>query len=127
MTPASTQSLKPRDRLLAVAGLWSERSGRSLGALSTMVMNHGGALARLTDPANSVTDATLERFAVWFLNSDNWPDPQAGLPRVPQEARDFAHILGVDLSVAGHGIRNNAEAGAPSTGQAGHLSGEVLS
>lgn len=109
---SAQEAIRPRDRLLAVAAIWSERTGRSSGALSTVVMNHGGALDRLTVPTNAVTDATLERFALWFLNPDNWPEAEAGQARVPQEARDFAHVLGVSLSVAGL-----------ATGQAGDLSG----
>lgn len=87
--------LKPRDRLLALATLWSEASGRSLGALSSMVMNHGGALERLNDPAKSVTDATLERFAEWFLRPANWPAED-----VPEEAFAFAHVVGVSADHA---------------------------
>lgn len=92
------QSIKPRDRLLTVAELWSAATGRSLGALSSVVTNHGSTLDRLRDPGNAVTDATLEKFAAYLLDPANWPEPPAGQARVPDQVRAFAHAVGVSLS-----------------------------
>lgn len=97
LNPSSDLSapIKPRDRLLQLARIWSDRTGRSHGALSAMVMNHGGALERLRDPAKSVTDGTLERFARWMGDPANWPEGA-----VPREALEFAHVTGVALPSA---------------------------
>ena len=103
----SCEPIKPRDRLLAVAQLWSEATGRTFGALSAKVTNHGGTLDRLSDPANAVTDTTLERFARFLADPANWPECD-----VPEEAREFAHVTGVSV----------ADGGA-STGHAGDVSG----
>lgn len=79
-----------RDRLLAAADIWAAACGRSTGALSSIVANHGQALDRLRDPANKVTDATLEKFAAYLADPANWPEGA-----VPQEAIDLAHVTGV--------------------------------
>jgi hypothetical protein len=114
LIPCHAISIKPRERLLEVAAIWCERTGRSLGGLSAVVMNDGKSLDRLTDPSKAVLDTTLERFAAWFLQPDNWPDAEQGQARVPQEAREFAHVLGVSLQAA-----------HLATGQSGDLSGEA--
>jgi hypothetical protein len=98
------EPIRPRDRLLAVAQIWAARTGRSLGALATLVMNHGGALERLTDPEKAVTDATLERFARFLLDPANWPAGESGVGDVPKEVFDFAHVLGVTTS----GVQDHA-------------------
>lgn len=84
-----------RDRLFAAAEAWSLANGRSLGALSSIVVNHGQALERLRDPSNKVTDATLEKFAAFLADAANWPE---GV--VPQEAIDLAHVVGVTIQEA---------------------------
>lgn len=73
-----------------MADLWAARTDRSTGALSSVVTNNGRSLERLRDPANSVTDATLEKFARFLVDPANWPDGS-----VPQEAVDLAHRVGV--------------------------------
>jgi len=83
-------NLRLRDGLLVTAELWAQRTGRSTGALASLVVNHGAALDRLRDPAARVTDATLERFAAFLGAEGNWPDGA-----VPQEAIEFAHRVGV--------------------------------
>lgn len=80
---------------MAVAELWSAATGRSLGALSSVVSNHGGTLDRLRDTSNSVTDATLEKFARFLADPANWPDRE-----VPEEAKAFAHRVGVTVEPA---------------------------
>lgn len=82
--------IKPRDRLLALAAQWSAATGRTLGALSSVVSNNGGTLDRLRDPANAVTDSTLEKFARYLADPASWPDGA-----VPDEAKAFAHVTGV--------------------------------
>lgn len=81
-----------RDRLLGAAEAWSRASGRTLGALSSLVSNHAQTLERLRDPENRVTDATIERFAAFLADPANWP---GGI--VPQEAIDLAHVAGVSI------------------------------
>ncbi len=78
------------DRLVAAAELWAEARDRSLARLSTMVVNDGNFFVRLARPSATTTTATLEKFARFLIEPENWPD--AG---VPQEITDFAHIIGV--------------------------------
>lgn len=82
-------NLRLRDSLLAAAEIWAQRTGRSTGALASLVVNHGAALDRLRDPAARVTDATLERFAAFLGSGSNWPDGA-----VPHEANEFCHRVG---------------------------------
>ena len=86
----STPSLSLRDRLLAAAQSWSAATGRSLGALSSVVVDDGKTFARLADPARGVTDATLEKFAAFLADPANWPEGQ-----VATEAVALAHVTGV--------------------------------
>lgn len=79
-----------RDRLLIAAEAWSKATGRTLGALSSVVSNHAQTIERLRDPGNKVTDATLEKFAAYLADPANWPEGA-----VPQEAVDLAHVVGV--------------------------------
>lgn len=81
-----------RDRLLCAAEAWSKVTGRTLGALSSIVSNHAQTIERLRDPSNKVTDATLEKFAAYLADAANWPEGA-----VPQEAIDLAHVTGVTL------------------------------
>lgn len=85
-----------RDRLLLAAEAWSRATGRTSGALSSLVSNHAQTIDRLRDPANKVTDATLEKFAVFLADPANWPDGA-----VPQDALDLAHVTGVSSAAAG--------------------------
>ena len=86
------QALRPRlrDRLLDAAQAWSRATGRTLGALSSVVSNHAQTIERLRDPGNKVTDATLEKFASYLADPANWPEGA-----VPQEAVDLAHVVGI--------------------------------
>lgn len=107
---SSANPIKPRDRLLAAAALWAEATGRTLGALSAVVANHGSALDRLRDPANAVTDATLEKFAQFLADPANWPKGE-----VPEEAKALAHVCGVTpadaAASAGKGDDSSPEVG----------------
>ncbi len=87
--------LRLRDTLLLAAERWALATSRSTGALSSIVANNGRALERLRDPATSVTDATLEKFAGFLADPANWPGGT-----VPQEAIDLAHRVGVSIAEA---------------------------
>ena len=78
------------ERLKLVAALWCLATGRTPGALSTIVANHGSFFDRLDAPEAGTTTATLEKFARFLVKPDNWP---AGL--VPQEVCQFAHAVGI--------------------------------
>lgn len=87
-----------RARLFAGAEAWSAATGRSLGALSSLVTNHGGTLDRLRDPGAAVTDITLEKFARFLIDPANWPEREAdaehqGWP--PEAALKFGEAVGV--------------------------------
>lgn len=105
---SSERPLKPRERLLASAEAWSHATGRSLGALSSIVSNHGSTLERLKNPATGVNDITLEKFARFLVDASNWPE---GV-EVPAEVIAFGHAVGVSPPCP-----------APATGQTGELSG----
>lgn len=87
--------LRLRDTLLLAAERWALATGRSTGALSSIVANNGRALERLRDPDTAVTDATLEKFAGYLADSANWPDGS-----VPKEAIDLAHRVGISTQEA---------------------------
>lgn len=84
--------LRLRDRLLLAADAWCAATGRSVGALSSVVANHAQTLQRLRDPSNNVTDATIEKFAAFLSDPANWPEGA-----VSQEAIDLAHRVGVTI------------------------------
>lgn len=90
-----TSRLRLRDTLLLAAERWALATGRSTGALSSVVANNGRALERLRNPSTSVTDATLEKFACYLADAANWPEGA-----VPQEAVDLAHRVGVTTQEA---------------------------
>ena len=78
------------DRLRHCALLWSEAHGRTIGALSSIVMNHGSFFDRFAAPGASTTTATLERFARFLGDPENWPDRD-----VPPAVADFVRVVGV--------------------------------
>jgi hypothetical protein len=78
------------ERLKRVAQLWADANGRSLGALATIVANHGSFFERLAAPDAGTTTATLEKFARFLTEAANWPEGM-----VPQEVCLFAHAVGV--------------------------------
>lgn len=106
--------IKPRERLLQAAELWSEATGRSLGALSSLVSNHGSTLDRLRDPANAVTDKVVEKFARYLIDPANWPEGVA----VPEAVAAFGQVVGV----CPHDPANSAPALAASAGKIGENS-----
>jgi len=89
---AAMERSSPRLRmsLLAAAEAWAAATGRTLGALSTVVSNYARTLERVRDPENRITDVTIERFAAYLADPDNWP---GGI--VPQEAIELAHRVGI--------------------------------
>lgn len=78
------------ERLKLVAQLWVVANGRSLGALSTIVANHGSLFERLEVPGAGTTTATLEKFARFLSEAGNWPEGA-----VPDEVCRFAHAVGI--------------------------------
>lgn len=94
------------DRLALSARLWSEATGRSLGALASVVVNHGSFFERLESPGASTTTVTLEKFARFLVDPANWPDAA-----VPGEVIAFGHVTGVTPTTP-----------APSRGNADDLS-----
>lgn len=82
------------ERLKQVSALWVAATGRSLGALATIVANHGSFFERLDSPGAGTTTPTLEKFARFLLAPDNWPEAQ-----VPLEVARFAHAVGISLIV----------------------------
>jgi hypothetical protein len=78
------------ERLKRVATLWAESTGRTLGALASTVANHGSFFERLETPGAGTTTATLEKFAQFLVEPDNWPEG-----KVPDEVCRFAHAVGI--------------------------------
>lgn len=90
-----------KDYLNSLAEMWTQASGRTLGALSTRVVNDGkffGRLAVGTGP--SVT--AFEKFLAFFRNGDNWPDN-----RIPQAAVDLLDRLDA-IATEGRASTDNA-------------------
>lgn len=98
-----------REALRRAADEWCTATGRSLGALSTLVSNYAGTISRLDDPGAAITDLKLEQFARWLAQPANWPEG-----RVEKGAEEFAHRVGI--SVAGT---------VPASGKPEQLSGGV--
>ncbi|MEO5605581.1 MAG: hypothetical protein ABIR02_08215 [Novosphingobium sp.] len=86
----NSEPLSLPDRLVAISRLWSAATGRSLGALASVVVNHGSFFERLESGGASTTTATLEKFARHLGDAGNWPDGA-----VPREVREFSHMVGV--------------------------------
>ena len=80
-------------RLKQVSAQWVAATGRSLGALATIVANHGSFFERLDSPGAGTTTATLEKFARFLIEADNWPEGD-----VPQEVARFAHAVGISAA-----------------------------
>jgi len=94
--PAMETPVSPIERLRRCADLWLRAHsatvvGRppTLARLGRAVVNDGGFFARLAD-TESTTTATLDKFAHYLLDPVNWPEGE-----VPDEARIFAHVMGV--------------------------------
>lgn len=85
------------DRLKSCAALWCEATGRTPGALASIVVNHGSFFDRLESPQASTTTATLERFARYLGDAGNWPD---GV--VPDAVRDFVAVTGIEAVCVVH-------------------------
>lgn len=87
------------DRLRSLAGQWAaaQEPPAPLARLGRLVINDGGFFARIDTPGATTTVATIERFARWLAEAGNWPE---GV-EVPDEARAFAHVVGVTPEQAG--------------------------
>ena len=89
-SPSLREALPLVERLKRVALLWSESTGRTLGALATVVANHGSFFERLEQPGAGTTTASLEKFARFLVDPGSWPEGA-----VPDEACRFAHAVGI--------------------------------
>ncbi|MGD9470637.1 MAG: hypothetical protein AB7G24_00905 [Novosphingobium sp.] len=99
--------LSPITRLQACTALWCAATGRSRGALSSIVANDGGFFTRLDSPGATTTVATLQKFARFLGDAANWPEGHL----VPVEVSAFLHAVGITPPAA-----------PPSTGQAAAMS-----
>ena len=90
-----TQGTRLTERLLHCSGLWVQAQASSLPQLSRRVLNDGSFFHRLDSPRGTTT-ATLERFAQFLSDPDNWPDAV-----VPDEICTFAHVVGVTSAACG--------------------------
>lgn len=96
------------DALMECAELWCVAhtpEPAPLARLGRLAVGDGGFFTRLPTQSKGATTDTLERFARFLLDPANWPDG-----RVVPHAREFAHRLGVSLSVVGrvHAATHNA-------------------
>ena len=104
------------DRLVAVARLWAAANGRSLGALASIVANHGSFFDRLRTGNAGTTTATLEKFAAFLSDGANWPGGQ-----VPAEVCEFAHVVGISSAAcAASPDSGGGEIGSCLSAEAGH-------
>lgn len=78
------------DRLKRCTELWAKAQNASPARLGRLVVNDGGFFTRLESQTKGTTTDTLERFARFLADVDNWPDGA-----VPDEALQFAHVTGV--------------------------------
>lgn len=72
------------DALRAAASLWAQENGKTLGGLSSKVVNHGSFFDRFECSEAGANTGTLEKFAAFLGNSENWPDGA-----VPDLAAEF--------------------------------------
>jgi hypothetical protein len=112
-------SLPLVERLRACAALWVDDQAASLARLGRAVMNDGGFFSRIE--SNPVTTtATLERFAEFLTNPQNWTG------EVPGEVARFAQIVGFKGPGVRHGATDSANMEASATGKDGQLSGAAV-
>lgn len=104
----------PVDRLNVATQLWCEATGRSRGALASIVANDGKFFTRLDSPDATTTVAMLQRFARFLGDPANWPEGEDGHRSVPEEVAAFVHVTGVSPATPD-----------PATGQSGELSGDI--
>lgn len=72
--------------LLSLARIWTEESGRGLGALGAQVANDGKFFDRL-QAGTKISVATFERFLCFFRDEGNWP------AAIPQTGTDILSAL----------------------------------
>jgi hypothetical protein len=77
------------ERLKAAAQAWVDANDASLARLGRLVMNDNGFFSRI-DSNPVTTTATLERFARYLADAENWPEG-----KVPAEVGAFLHVTGV--------------------------------
>ena len=76
------------DQLRDAAAAWCAATGRTTGALSALVTNHGSFFERLGSTRSGFSTTTLEKFARFFADPASWPEEQ-----VADAALAFAHIV----------------------------------
>ena len=98
-----SQIIPLEDRLNSCAMRWAEAHGATSARLGRLVANDTSFFTRLARPGASTTIAMASRFAGFLIEAENWPDGA-----VPQEARDFAHVIGVrsDVAASVHAAEN---------------------
>ena len=97
--------LSPITRLQACTALWCAATGRSRGALSSIVANDGGFFTRLDSPGATTTVATLQKFARFLGDAANWPEGHL----VPVEVSAFLHAVGITPPAGGVSAGNAPE------------------
>lgn len=89
-------------RLHQAAECWCEATGRTLGALSSRVLNHGSFFDRIGTERPSATTDTLRKFAQFLADPANWPEPPSGVGLVlPEAVCSFLHINGLTAAACG--------------------------
>lgn len=74
---------------MLAADAWCRATGRTLGALSSVVVNHGAALERVA-AGKPITDVQIEKFAHFLAAAENWPNLE-----VDAQALAFAQVMGI--------------------------------
>lgn len=83
------------DHLMACADAWVSRNDASLARLGRLAANDSSFFNRV-GKAQGPTTATLEKFADYFGNPENWPEGD-----VPLDVMGFVHrVKGRPVSVA---------------------------
>lgn len=106
---AIATSPSPLDRLRNCAALYAEAHGAKPSRLSRLAINDAGFFDNLDARPKGPSIDTMTTFARFLADAGNWPEGG-----VPQEAREFAHVMGV-----------SASAGSPSPGTPGENSPEA--
>lgn len=83
------------DRLRDCANAWGAAHDAKPSRLGLLVVNDSGFFSRLAAREASTTTATLEKFARFLAEPENWPDGT-----VPGEVREFTHVVGITAPVA---------------------------
>lgn len=113
--------LSPIERLRHLSEMWAAATTSSVARLGRLVINDGGFFARIAE-TQSTTTATLEKFARFFIDPFNWGGADTGAEGVPEEARVFAHMMGVSTPGAGGSPDNGTGGIGADDGEGAHPS-----